>query len=83
MFVEQTRLDELMFPLRQLRLEEFLPVNKLQAESLLRSLLPLQGTNELLPQLRQVLLIHLEKERQRGSETGGQVDRLYPARLLT
>lgn len=39
-----------------------LPVNKLQTKPLLWSFLPLQGTNQLLLELWQVLLIHLQTE---------------------
>lgn len=40
-----------------------LPVNKLQTKPLLWSFLPLQGTNQLLLELWQVLLIHLQTDR--------------------
>lgn len=61
-----------------LQKEVLLPVNKLQTKSLLWGFLPLQGTNQLLPQLRQVLLIHLEMGPARGW-SDGQTDRLVPA----
>lgn len=47
-------------------------MNKLQTKPLLWSFLPLQGTNQLLPQLRQVLLIHLQTE---CGESDRQADR--------
>lgn len=39
-----------------------LPMNKLQTKPLLRSFLTFQGTNQLVSQLRQVLLVHLQTE---------------------
>lgn len=45
----------------------FLPMNKLQAKPLLWSFLSLQRTNKLLPELWQILLIHL----QRATPTSG------------
>lgn len=71
--------------MKDLRKDVLLPVNKLQTKSLLWGFLPLQGTNQLLPQLRQVLLIHLEMGPARGW-SDGQTDRRtawFQHRLLT
>lgn len=68
--------------MKDLRKEVLLPVNKLQTKSLLWGFLPLQGTNQLLPQLRQVLLIHLEMGPASGwsdGQTDRQAHRLVPA----
>lgn len=51
-----------------------LPVNKLQTKPLLWSFLPLQGTHQLLLELWQVLLIHLQ------TETGESDKRLFDCR---
>lgn len=48
-------------------------MNKLQAKPLLRGFLPLQGTNQLVPQLGQVLLIHLQTD---TGESHGQTGAL-------